>query len=118
MSETMTHSVDATSTHAATFADLMDAVRSPAEEVAAAHAPSVGNGDGDGSAVVTLRCDRFAAWVHFDVPGFLADAAHFHLAPRVERSVRFVPVATRAPSFDGRVMALNGVYPGVLKPAA
>ena len=41
MSETMTHSVDATSTHAATFADLMDAVRSPAEEVAAVHAPSV-----------------------------------------------------------------------------
>jgi beta-mannosidase len=76
------------------------------------------DGDADGSVEVTLRCDRFAAWLHFDVPGFVPDAAYFHLAPHVERRVRFVPVATPAPSFDGRVMALNGVYPGVLKPAA
>ncbi len=73
---------------------------------------------GDGSVEVTLRCDRFAAWVHLDVPGFVADTAYFHLAPGVERTVRFVPVATPAPQFGGRVMALNGVYPGVLKPAA
>jgi beta-mannosidase len=74
--------------------------------------------DADGSVEVTLHCDRFAAFVHVDAPGFVAEAGHFHIAPRVERSVRFVPVATPAPSFGGRVMALNGVYPGVLKPAA
>jgi beta-mannosidase len=72
----------------------------------------------DGSVDVTLRSDRFAASVHFDVPGFVPDAEHFHLVPGVERVVRFVPVAMPAPAFDGRVTALNGTYPGVLKPAA
>ncbi len=71
----------------------------------------------DGAVDVALRSDRFAASVHFDVPGFVADAAYFHLAPGVERRVRFVPVATPAPAFGGRVMALNGTYPGLLKPA-
>ncbi len=71
----------------------------------------------DGSVAVTLRCDRFAAAVHFDVPGFVADAAYFHLAPGDERVVRFVPAISPAPAFGGRVMALNGTYPGVLKPA-
>ncbi len=41
MSETMTYTADATSTHAATFAALMDAMRSLAKEVAAVHAPAV-----------------------------------------------------------------------------
>jgi len=70
----------------------------------------------DGAVDVTLRCERFAASVHFDVAGFVPDAAYFHLAPGVERHVRFLPVATPAPAFGGRVMALNGAYPGVLKP--
>jgi len=72
---------------------------------------------GDGSVDVALRCGRFAASVHFDVPGFVPDAAYFHLAPDVERTVRFVPVASPAPAFGGRVMALNASYPGVLEPA-
>jgi beta-mannosidase len=72
----------------------------------------------DGSVDVTLRCDRFAAAVHFDVPGFEPDAAWFHLAPGVDRVLRFVPSVLPAPAFGGRVMALNGTYPGTLKPAA
>jgi len=72
----------------------------------------------DGSVDVALRCDRFAAALHFDVPGFVPDAAYFHLAPSVERTVRFVPAATPAPPFGGRVMALNGMYPGVLEPVS
>ena len=73
----------------------------------------------DGGAVdVVLRCDRFAAAVHFDVPGYVAEAAWFHLAPGLERTVRFVTVDAQAPAFGGRVMALNGTYPGVLKPAS
>ena len=67
---------------------------------------------------VTLRSDRFAASVHFDVPGFEAEAAYFHLAPGVERVVRFVATSTPAQAFGGRVTALNGIYPGVLKPAS
>jgi len=70
----------------------------------------------DGAVDVVLRCDRFAASVHVDVPGFVAEAAYFHLAPGLERAVRFVPVELPAPAFGGRVMALNGVYPGILKP--
>ena len=72
----------------------------------------------DGAVDVTLRCDRFAASVHFDVPGFMPDAAYFHLAPGVERTVRFTPSVAPAPAFGGRVMALNGAYPGVFKPAS
>ena len=71
----------------------------------------------DGSVDVALRCDRFAASLHFDVPDYVPDAAYFHLAPGVERVVRFVPSRLPAASFGGRVMALNGLYPGVLKPA-
>ena len=92
--------------------------RLPSERDPAVLPQGVFSVDADGSVDVTLRCDSFAAWVHFDVPGFVADAAHFHLAPGVDRSVRFVPVAAPSPPFGGRVMALNGVYPGVLKPAA
>ena len=71
----------------------------------------------DGAVDVTVRCDRFAAALHFDTPGFAADAAYFHLPPGGERNVRFVSVSTPASSFGGRVMALNGLYAGVLKPA-
>ncbi len=90
----------------------------PAERDAAVLPQGVFRVCDDGAVDVALRCDRFAASVHFDVPGFVADAAYFHLAPGVERTVRFVPVATPAPAFGGRVMALNGTYPGVLKPAS
>ncbi len=90
----------------------------PAGRDAAVQPQGAFRANDDGTVDVTVRCDRFALSVHFDTPGFEPEAAYFHLAPGGERRVRFVRVGAAAAPFGGRVMAVNGLYAGALKPAA
>ena len=64
----------------------------------------------DGAFDVTLATRRFAQSVHFDVPGFIAQDEHFHLAPGTGRVVRLVPAKTGA-ALRGHVGALNSLSP-------
>ncbi len=59
----------------------------------------------DGNVELTVGARRFAQSLHFDMPGFVAHDAYFHLAPGTERRVRFAgpPGAT----FNGHVSAVN-----------
>jgi len=62
----------------------------------------------DGDAwTIHLSTDRFAEYVHIDVPGFLAGDSWFHLPPGGTRDIdlRPLPGAPEVPS--GRVYALN-----------
>lgn len=60
----------------------------------------------DGAVEVTLKAQRFAQSLHFDVPGFIARDEYFHLAPGAERVVRLLP-ETAGSTFTGHVGALN-----------
>ena len=64
------------------------------------------SGDADGAVEVTLKAQRFAQSLHFDVPGFVAQDEYFHLAPGAERVVRLLPETTGS-AFAGHVGALN-----------
>lgn len=54
---------------------------------------------------LTVRTQRFAQGVHFDVPGYVADAEYFHLAPDSEVCVTLRSLEERA--FGGVVRAVN-----------
>jgi beta-mannosidase len=59
------------------------------------------------TAVVTLKSQRFAHGVHFDVPGFQADDDFFHLPP--ESEVRVTLRSTGSQPFSGQVNAANSL---------
>jgi beta-mannosidase len=63
----------------------------------------------DGGVTVRLHTRRFAQSVHWDVPGWVASDAYFHLAPGQTAEVHFKPHgAAAAKPFGGAVLALNG----------
>jgi beta-mannosidase len=60
---------------------------------------------------VELGTRRFAQSVHWDVPGWVPEAQHFHLAPGQLVQVRFVAhPGSRARPFAGSVLALNALH--------
>ena len=59
------------------------------------------------TAVVTVKSQRFAYGVHFDVPGFQADDDFFHLPPGSE--VRVTLRSTGPQAFSGQVVAANSL---------
>ena len=59
------------------------------------------------TAVVTVKSQRFALGVHFDVPGFLADDEFFHLPP--ESDICVTLRSTSAQAFSGQVIAANSL---------
>jgi beta-mannosidase len=62
----------------------------------------------DGSVTVRLVTRRFTQSLHWDVPGWVASDAYFHLAPGQTADVRFRPHGQGKPKpFQGAVMALN-----------
>ena len=70
----------------------------------------------DGSAELTLATRGFAQSLHFDVPGFIAQDEHFHLAPGATRTLRLVPARPgTTPALRGSVFALNAWAGATLK---
>ncbi len=59
------------------------------------------------TAVVTVKSQRFAYGVHFDVLGFQADDDFFHLPPGSE--VRVILRGTGSQAFSGQVIAANSL---------
>jgi beta-mannosidase len=70
----------------------------------------------DGLAQLSLRSDRLALAVHFEVPGFTPDQEHFHLAPGDE--VQITLRGTGVLPTGGLVHALNSIKPARIAPAA
>ena len=59
------------------------------------------------TAELTVTSKRFAQGVYFDIPGFVADDAYFHLAPNTEVRVTLRALGSRP--LSGSVHAVNSV---------
>jgi beta-mannosidase len=69
-----------------------------------------------GTAELSVRTQRFAIGVHFDIAGFTADDEHFHLPPQRERRIRLHGTGPLPPS--ALVHALNSAKPARVTAAA
>lgn len=72
----------------------------------------------DGRVLVRLSTRRLAVAVHFDTPGYCADAEYFHVVPQEEHFVVFRLVDTSKRQFRGSVHAINALGPVSIKHAS
>lgn len=63
--------------------------------------------DDDGSVLVTLSSEAFVQSVQVECAGYVADDAHFHLAPQSRKLLRFHPLDAVPRKFKAHVGALN-----------
>lgn len=73
----------------------------------------------DGTWLLRLSAKKLAFSLHTQIPGYLAEDEHFHLAPGERRSLRLIPTSaesvSRAP--QGAVRALNSSAIFAVRPA-
>lgn len=66
---------------------------------------------GEGTARVTLTTQRFAQWVCFDLAGWYARDAWFHVVPGVPVGVDLIPMTANPSPPRGAVTAVNAAHP-------